>query len=70
MVKEYIINSNKSGKVGVSFNKKVNKYIAHIKVKGKHITLGEFKNFEEAVKCRLKAEEKYFPNSKVVRFDR
>lgn len=62
--------SNKSGKVGVSFNKKVNKYIAHIKVKGKHITLGEFKNFDDAVKCRLEAEEKYFPNSKVVRFDR
>lgn len=36
----------------------------------KHITLGEFKNFDDAVKCRLKAEEKYFPNSKVVRFDR
>lgn len=62
--------SNKSGKVGVTFNKKSNKYIAYIKVKRKHITLGEFKNFDDAVKCRLKAEEKYFPYSKVVRFDR
>ena len=62
--------SNKSGKVGVSFNKKQNKYVAYIKVKRKHITLGEFKNFDDAVKCRLEAEEKYFPNSKVVRFDR
>lgn len=61
---------NTSGKVGVTFNKKSNKYIAYIKVKRKHITLGEFKNFDDAVKCRLKAEEKYFPNSKVVRFDR
>lgn len=61
---------NTSGKVGVTFNKKLNKYIAYIKVKRKHITLGEFKNFDDAVKCRLKAEEKYFPNSKVVRFDR
>lgn len=61
---------NTSGKVGVTFNKKSNKYIAYIKVKRKHITLGEFKNFNDAVKCRLKAEEKYFPNSKVVRFDR
>lgn len=61
---------NTSGKVGVSYNKNINKYIAYIKVKGKHKTLGEFKTFNEAVECRLKAEEKYFPNSKVVRFDR
>lgn len=61
---------NKSGKVGVSYNKRINKYIAYIKVNRKHITLGEFKNFKDAVKCRIQAEEKYFPNSKVVRFDR
>lgn len=61
---------NTSGKVGVSFNNKINKYIAYIKVNRKHITLGEFKEFKDAVNCRLKAEEKYFPNSKVVRFDR
>lgn len=65
MVKEYIINSKKYGKQIVLLDD-----IAYIKVKRKHITLGEFKNFDEAVECRLKAEEKYFPNSKVVRFDR
>lgn len=65
-----ICTHNTSGKVGVSYNKNINKCIAYIKVKGKHKTLGEFKTFNEAVECRLKAEEKYFPNSKVVRFDR
>lgn len=65
-----ICTHNTSGVVGVSYNKNINKYIAYIKVKGKHKTLGEFKTFNEAVECRLKAEEKYFPNSKVVRFDR
>lgn len=65
MVKEYIINSKKYGKQIVLLDDE-----DYIKVKRKHITLGEFKNFDDAVKCRLKAEEKYFPNSKVVRFDR
>lgn len=32
--------------------------------------LGSFVNFQDAVKCRIQAEEKYFPNSKEVRLDR
>lgn len=59
---------NTSGKVGVSYSKQDKKFIAYIRVNRKQIRLGAFKKFEDAVKCRIQAEEKYFPNSKVVRF--
>lgn len=62
--------ANTSGKVGVSYSKTDKKYVAYIRVNRKQIRLGAFKTFEEAVKCRIQAEEKYFPNSKEVRFDR
>lgn len=62
--------ANTSGKVGVSYSKADKRYVAYIRVNGKQIRLGAFKTFEEAVKCRIQAEEKYFPNSKEVRFDR
>lgn len=61
---------NTSGKVGVSYSKQDKGYVAYIRVNRKQIRLGFFKTLNEAIECRIKAEEKYFPNSKVVRFDR
>lgn len=61
---------NTSGKVGVSYSKQDKRFIAYIRVNRKQIRLGAFKNFEDAVKCRIQAENKYFPNSKGVRLDR
>jgi hypothetical protein len=55
--------------LSVTYDKTINGfYVA--RVNRKQIRLGAFKTFEEAVKCRIQAEEKYFPNSKEVRFDR
>lgn len=51
---------NTSGKVGVSYCKKDCKYKAYIKVNGKQINLGYYKNFDDAVKARVKGEKKYF----------
>lgn len=51
---------NKSGKVGVCFINREKKYMAYIRVNGKMINLGTYKNFEDAVKSRIKAEIKYF----------
>lgn len=51
---------NTSGKVGVSFCKLYKKYKAYIKVNGRQISLGYYKNFEDAVKARIKGERKYF----------
>lgn len=51
---------NKSGKVGVCFLNRENKYMAYIRVNRKMINLGTYKNFEDAVKSRIKAEKKYF----------
>lgn len=51
---------NTSGKVGVSYCKRDKMYKAYIRVKRKQISLGMYKNFEDAVKARIKAERKYF----------
>ena len=52
---------NTSGMTGVYFDKRSNKWYSQIKVKGqKRITLGYFSDFEEAVRVRKNAEEKYF----------
>jgi hypothetical protein len=52
--------NNKSGVIGVCWCKERNKWIASIKIDYKQISLGRSDNFEEAVKVRLKAEQKYF----------
>ena len=52
--------NNTSGKTGVSFSKDKGTYIAHIGYKNKHIYLGSYSNFDDAVKTREKAELKYF----------
>lgn len=57
-VKEY--SHNTSGVTGVYFDKKNNKWCAKIKADGKNIWLGRYNTFDEAVKVRKEAEEKYF----------
>ena len=52
--------NNTSGVTGVYFNKHINKWIAEITVNKIHITLGSYKCFEDVVKARKEAEEKYF----------
>lgn len=51
---------NTSGVTGVYWHKQTNKWCAYIDVASKRIYLGEFDNFEDAVKARKEAEEKYF----------
>lgn len=55
-----ISKNNKSGVAGVSFGKKENKWKAYIKFNKKHIHLGCYDDFNEAVKARKEAEIKYF----------
>ena len=51
---------NKSGRIGVVWSKRDNKWRAKIKTDGKEIHLGSFAKLEDAVKAREDAEEKYF----------
>ena len=53
-------NNNTSGVTGVYWHKQSNKWIAYITVDGEYIYLGSYNNFEDAVKVRKEAEEKYF----------
>lgn len=55
---------NTSGRVGVTFSKKSNKWRATITVNLKVINLGEFDLFEDAVNVREEAEIKFFGFSK------
>lgn len=52
--------NNKSGVTGVGWSNKQNQWVAQIMVNRKHIHLGFFDNFEDAVKARKRAEIKYF----------
>lgn len=52
--------NNKSGVSGVEWNKISKKWRAKIKVDYRPINLGSFKNLEDAITARLKAELKYF----------
>ena len=52
--------NNTSGVTGVTWHKRDNVWRARIKVDYKYIHLGYFANFEDAVKARKEAEEKYF----------
>lgn len=51
--------TNKSGKTGVKYLEDRNKYQAYITVNYKNIHLGTFDSFEDAVKARKEAENKY-----------
>lgn len=52
--------TNKSGVTGVHYSKQSNCWVAQITVDGKNIHLGKSNNFEEAIKLRKDAENKYF----------
>lgn len=52
--------NNKSGVVGVYWYQRDNRWRAEITVNYKTIYLGEYKNFEDAVRVRKEAEKKYF----------
>jgi hypothetical protein len=51
---------NTSGVTGVYYDKVNDKWCAKIKVNDKNIWLGRHKTFNEAVKVRKEAEERYF----------
>jgi hypothetical protein len=59
-----VLKSNKSGFTGVSFNnynaKGEKVWRAYIRINGQQIDLGLFKNKDEAIISRLKAESEYF----------
>lgn len=52
--------NNSSGVVGVHFNQERNKWESTIKVNRKGIMLGRFDNIEDAIQCRLEAQDYYF----------
>ena len=52
--------NNKSGVVGVCWDKNNNCWLAQIGFDSQKIRLGYFKNKEDAIKARKEAEEKYF----------
>jgi hypothetical protein len=52
--------NNRSGHKGVWFEAKRQQYQAFIQVHGTRIHLGRFAKYEDAVKARIEAEEKYF----------
>lgn len=52
--------NNTSGIVGVTYDKRRNKWVARIWDNGKKIHLGEFKDIEDAIKTRKEAEIKYY----------
>lgn len=52
--------NNASGATGVYWHKQSSKWVAFIQINRKHIHLGSFENFEDAVKARKDGEEKYF----------
>lgn len=53
-------NDNTSGIKGVNWREVNQSWCARIQVNSKRILLGYFKSFDEAVKARRKAEEKYY----------
>ena len=55
-----LMSTNTSGITGVCWSKKSRKWRAQLKRDGKGY-LGEFLHFADAVKCRVDAEQKYFP---------
>ena len=52
--------NNSSGEKWVYFNRNTNKWYAQITLNNKTINLGNYKNFDDAIKARQEAEEEYF----------
>jgi len=57
------LGTNTSGKVGVKFVPRRNKWIADIRKEKKYIYLGAFETFDEAVRTRVAAENNLFPKT-------
>lgn len=57
MLNTGIFSNNTSGVKGVNYSKRLRKFIAYIKVHGKHIHLGVFSCIEDAKAKRLAAEQ-------------
>lgn len=55
-----VSSNNTSGVTGVTWHKGKQKWTAQITVNNKQISLGSFNDFEDAVKARKEAEDKYF----------
>lgn len=51
---------NKSGVLGVHYNKRSKRWIARIGINGNKKELGKFINKEDAIKARKEAEKKYY----------
>lgn len=51
---------NKSGVVGVCYNKRMDKWETYISIDKKQINLGYYINKEDAIMARLEAEAKYY----------
>jgi hypothetical protein len=51
---------NKSGKTGVGYHRKNDKWTAFIRFNDKQIYLGSFSNIEDAIQAREEAEIKYY----------
>lgn len=60
MMNKHIISTNTSGVMGVCWRNEHQRWRAYISTNGKQIYLGEYKEFEDAVKARRDAENKYF----------
>lgn len=52
--------NNTSGYIGVSFDKRQNKWVAYITCNGVRHSLGSFLNINDAIEARIDAQEKYF----------
>lgn len=52
--------NNTSGITGVCLNEKTGLWMAYLAINRKNISLGRYKNKEDAIKARLQAETKYF----------
>lgn len=52
--------NNTSGVIGVSFNRRKQKWVARITFKKNVLSLGSYTKKEDAIKARKEAEEKYF----------
>lgn len=61
--------NNTSGHVGVSWEKKRNKWETHIKVNGKKKFLGYFDDIDDAIKVRKEAEVEYYGELRNSKYD-
>lgn len=65
-----ISSNNTSGKTGISFDRRKNKWVAYIGYNHKNLYLGSFVQYQDAVDARIKAEDQYFGEFKYVQFNK